>query len=82
MTSHGGKTWRAPSTLIRSDVSVQGGKGNVCIHLTLHSSQRALYFPAIAGTRLSDSEKKNTANMLPGKVSVVALLTSTVSDVS
>jgi mitochondrial ATPase complex subunit ATP10 len=61
MRSHGGKTWIAPSTLIRQD--------------------RALFFPAISGTSLSESrQKRNTADFLPGKVSIVAILTSQVSE--
>ncbi|PWN37978.1 uncharacterized protein FA14DRAFT_166907 [Meira miltonrushii] len=61
MRSHGGKTWIAPSTLIRQD--------------------RALYFPAISGTCLSETKaKRNTADFLPGKVSIVAILTSQVSE--
>lgn len=61
MRSHGGKTWIAPSTLIRQD--------------------RALYFPAISGTSLSENkQKRNTADFLPGKVSIIAILTSQVSE--
>ncbi|KAF6767575.1 ATPase assembly factor ATP10, mitochondria [Kalmanozyma brasiliensis GHG001] len=58
--SHGGKTWRAPSTLIRED--------------------RSLYFPRFAGTRLADRASVNTVDMLRGKVSIVALLGSKISE--
>lgn len=62
LRSHGGKTWRAPNTLIRQD--------------------RALYFPAMEGTRLSNKESTNTVDMMEGRVSVVAILNSRVSEVS
>lgn len=62
LRSHGGKTWRAPSTLIRSD--------------------RALYFPEIEGTCLADRQRTSTTTLLEGKVSVVALLNSKISEVS
>ncbi|KAJ1038963.1 hypothetical protein NDA11_004289 [Ustilago hordei] len=58
--SHGGKTWRAPNTLIKDE--------------------RALWFPRIEGTRLSDKGKVNTVDMLRGKVSLVALLGSKISE--
>lgn len=62
LRSHGGKTWRAPNTLIRSD--------------------RARWFPNVEGTCLKDKEKKCTLDMFEGKVSVVTLLTSRISEVS
>ncbi|SPO40598.1 related to ATP10 - F1F0 ATPase complex assembly protein [Pseudozyma flocculosa] len=58
--SHGGKTWRAPSTLIRED--------------------RALFFPDIAGSCLADRSKTHTSDLFPGKVSVVCLLNSKISE--
>lgn len=58
--SHGGKTWRAPNTLIKDD--------------------RALWFPRVEGTRLSDKNKVNTVDMLRGKVSIIALLGSKISE--
>lgn len=61
LRSHGGKTWRAPNTLIRRD--------------------KALYFPEIEGICLADKRKTRTVNMFPGKVSVVALLNSKISEV-
>lgn len=62
LRSHGGKTWRAPNTLIRSD--------------------RARWFPNVEGTCLKDKRKKSTLDMCEGKVSVVTLLTSKISEVS
>ncbi|WFD23104.1 Mitochondrial ATPase complex subunit atp10 [Malassezia equina] len=59
--SHGGKTWRSPSTMIRAD--------------------KALYFPNVTGTCLADKSKKYTADMLYDRVSIVAMLTSKVSEV-
>lgn len=59
--SHGGKTWRAPSTMIRHD--------------------KALYFPDIEGTCLADRSKKHTADLVFGRVSIVAIMTSRVSEV-
>ncbi|WFD33798.1 U3 snoRNP protein [Malassezia cuniculi] len=60
MRAHGGKTWRAPSTMIRQD--------------------RALYFPDIKGTALSDSSTKHTTDLFHEKVSIVSILTSKVSE--
>lgn len=60
MQSHGGKTWRAPSTLIRQD--------------------RARYFPNIQGTRLSDKATANTTDLFKGKVSLVSIMSSQVSE--
>ncbi|UZJ52629.1 hypothetical protein CBS101457_001949 [Exobasidium rhododendri] len=60
MRSHGGKTWRAPTTLIKQE--------------------RSLYFPNISGTSLANSTQKNTADMLNGKVSVICILTSVLSE--
>jgi ATPase complex subunit ATP10 len=42
--------------------------------------QRALYFPAIGGTCLFDNKERNTADMLKGKVSLVCILTSVLSE--
>ncbi|WFD26809.1 Mitochondrial ATPase complex subunit atp10 [Malassezia nana] len=67
--SHGGKTWRSPTTMIRADVR------------TSLLRQKALYFPDIAGTCLADKSKKHTADMLYDHVSIVAMLTSKVSEV-
>ena len=61
MRSHGGKTWRAPPTLIRHD--------------------RALFFPDIAGTSLADKATRHTTDLWPGKVSLVSILNSKISEV-
>lgn len=58
--SHGGKTWRAPNTLIKDE--------------------RAQWFPRFEGTRLSDKQKVNTVDLFRGKVSIVALLGSKISE--
>lgn len=44
------------------------------------ADQRALYFPDIKGTALSDGSTKHTTDMLHDKVSIVAILTSKVSE--
>lgn len=58
--SHGGKTWRAPPTLIKDE--------------------RALWFPRIEGTRLSDKAKCSTVELFHNKISIVALLGSKISE--
>lgn len=60
--SHGGKTWRAPGTMIRQD--------------------KALYFPKVEGTCLEDKSAKSTVELCEGKVSVVCLLSTKISEVS
>ncbi|PWN92216.1 hypothetical protein FA10DRAFT_266014 [Acaromyces ingoldii] len=60
MQSHGGKTWRAPATLIRQD--------------------RARFFPDVQGTRLSDKASVHTTDMLQGRVSLVSIMGSQVSE--
>lgn len=77
MRSHGGKTWRAPGTLIRQDVSAAADS----IHFLTRSWKRSLFFPSIVGTSLADKLQKNTADILYGKVSVVCIITSQVSEV-
>lgn len=42
--------------------------------------QRALYFPNISGTCLLDRKTIHTADMLPGKVSIISLLSSKISE--
>ncbi|KZV76411.1 hypothetical protein PENSPDRAFT_542280, partial [Peniophora sp. CONT] len=41
---------------------------------------KALYFPNIVGTRLQDGESAHTTDMCSGKVSVVAMLSSKISE--
>ena len=43
--------------------------------------QKALYFPNIAGSRLDNGERTHTTYMCAGKVSVVAMLTTKMSEV-
>lgn len=62
LKAHGGKTWRAPATMIRED--------------------RALWFPQVSGTCLADRTTKDTVEMTAGKVSVIAILNSRISEVS
>lgn len=62
LRSHGGKTWMAPSTMIRSD--------------------RSLWFPTVQGTCLADKKTRDTAELFRGKVSVVCILNSRISEVS
>ena len=42
---------------------------------------KALYFPDIEGTCLADRSKKHTADLVFGRVSIVAIMTSRVSEV-
>jgi mitochondrial ATPase complex subunit ATP10 len=46
------------------------------------SFQRALYFPNIEGMRLSDKENVHTTNILAGKVSIVSIISTQMSEVS
>jgi ATPase complex subunit ATP10 len=58
---NGGKTWVAPSVMIRED--------------------KALYFPNVTGVNLDQSEKRDTAVMCSGRVSVIAMLSTAMSEV-
>ncbi|KAI9509244.1 ATPase assembly factor ATP10, partial [Russula earlei] len=58
---HGGKTWMAPSVLIRED--------------------KALYFPNVVGSRLDNGVKTHTTHMCAGKVSVIAMLSTKISEI-
>lgn len=42
---------------------------------------RALWFPQVSGTCLADRTTKDTVEMTAGKVSVIALLNSRISEV-
>lgn len=46
----------------------------------LTPTQKSLFFPDIRGTCLADRTQKHTADMLFGKVSIIAILTSKVSE--
>jgi len=43
--------------------------------------QKALYFPNIVGNRLDNGEKIHTTHMCAGKVSVIAMLSTKISEV-
>ncbi|KAJ3967287.1 ATP10 protein-domain-containing protein [Lentinula raphanica] len=58
---HGGKTWIAPTVLIRED--------------------RSLYFPDIAGKSLADGSEQHTTSMCAGKISVISLLNTKISEI-
>ncbi|KIY72359.1 hypothetical protein CYLTODRAFT_388706 [Cylindrobasidium torrendii FP15055 ss-10] len=57
---HGGKTWIAPKSLIRTDQS--------------------LYFPDIEGKNLN-GQMKHTTDMCIGRVSIVAMITTQISEI-
>ncbi|KAA1472568.1 hypothetical protein DENSPDRAFT_898178 [Dentipellis sp. KUC8613] len=57
---NGGKTWMAPSVLIRED--------------------KALYFPNIKGVRLDNGAAQHTTNLCHGKISVISMLTTKISE--
>jgi len=46
------------------------------------TSQKSLYFPAIEGTSLASKSTKSTVDILPGKVSLIAMLNTKISVVS
>lgn len=77
----GGKMWIAPRTLIQEKVSLSSqlrSEGFSC----LKSIQAALYFPEIEGISLEAkfSGRIHTSELLKGKVSLVAMLSTRVSE--
>jgi len=76
---HGGKTWIAPNVMIREDVSLLFVRG-VCAIIV--SSQKALYFPNMSGSRLDTRAKTHTTDMCKGRISVIALLSTRMSEAS
>ncbi|KAF8556041.1 hypothetical protein OG21DRAFT_1506993 [Imleria badia] len=58
---HGGKTWIAPSVMVRED--------------------KALYFPNISGSRLDTRAQTHTTDICRGRVSVIAMLSTRMSEV-
>jgi len=58
---HGGKTWIAPTVMIRED--------------------KSLYFPNIMGTALDNSDKKHTTDICTGRISVISMLSSKISEI-
>ncbi|KAL7277255.1 hypothetical protein ACG7TL_009108 [Trametes sanguinea] len=66
-----------------SDLSAtrhHGGKTWIAPKVMIRED-KALYFPDISGTPLSGKEKVHTSNILAGKVSVVTLLTTRISEI-
>jgi ATPase complex subunit ATP10 len=75
---NGGKTWIAPNVLIREDVRgvlVFFMKSNF-IH------QKALYFPNVKGQCLENGKSKDTTPLCFGRISLIAMLGSQISQVS
>ncbi|KZP18123.1 hypothetical protein FIBSPDRAFT_829636 [Athelia psychrophila] len=58
---HGGKTWIAPTVMIRED--------------------KSLYFPDVLGSALDGSGKKHTTDMCKGRISIVSMLSSKISEI-
>lgn len=75
---HGGKTWVAPQTLIREDVSEVYSLLSPHLKLCL---QHALYFPDIMGTSLVSKDTVHTTDLCKGKISVVGMLSTVISEV-
>jgi ATPase complex subunit ATP10 len=79
---HGGKTWIAPTVMIREDV---------CMSLKYYwgfltsvvntRNQKALYFPDIVGKSLATGEKLHTTDMCAGRISVISMLSTKISEV-
>ncbi|KAI9065294.1 hypothetical protein FKP32DRAFT_1685103 [Trametes sanguinea] len=66
-----------------SDLSAtrhHGGKTWIAPKVMIRED-KALYFPDISGTPLSGKEKVHTSNILAGKVSIVTLLTTRISEI-
>lgn len=74
---HGGKTWIAPKVLIREDV-----RSNVVIRVHIsYKDQKALYLPNITGKSLDERKQKHTTIMCFGRVTVLAMLGTQISEV-
>ena len=69
----------APSVLIREDVRVPPA---VSCYQTHGYLQKARYFPNIVGARLDSGVRDHTSHMCAGKVSVIAMLSTKISEVS
>ena len=80
--THGGKTWIAPNVLIREDVSESSSWRSVMKRVLLTPEQKSLYLPNIAGTALSDKATKNTTEMCYGRVTVLSMLSTKISEVA
>ena len=51
------------------------------IPLVLRWPQKALYFPDIVGTKLDDGVQTHTTNICSGRISVIAMLSTKISEV-
>ena len=69
----------APRVLLREDVRVYL---TVSCYQTHGYLQKARYFPNIVGSRLDSGLKDHTTHMCAGKVSVIAMLSTRMSEVS
>ncbi|KAF7983200.1 hypothetical protein HWV62_23464 [Athelia sp. TMB] len=58
---HGGKTWIAPTVMIRED--------------------KSLYFPNVLGSALDGSGKKHTTDICKGRISIISMLSSKISEI-
>jgi ATPase complex subunit ATP10 len=76
---HGGKTWIAPKVLIREDVSSFNPLSTTGSNVEI---QKALYLPNIAGKSLDTGASRNSTELCFGKVTVLAMLSTKVSEVS
>ena len=52
-----------------------------CLYLTENHTQKALYFPNISGSRLDTRAQTHTTDMCRGRVSVIAMLSTRMSEV-
>ena len=68
----------APRVLIREDVRVHQ---SVSCYETHGYLQTARYFPNIIGSRLDSGIRAHTTQMCAGKVSVIAMLSTKISEV-
>lgn len=75
-----GKTWLAPEACIREDVSELTVRPSSRIDLALQ--QKSLYFPNITGKSLDQGVKKNTTTLCYGKISIISMLNTKISEVS
>lgn len=75
---NGGKTWIAPKVLIREDVSALFLYNIPQLNVMC---QKALFLPNIVGRSLDDGTKKDTTTMCFGRITVLAMLGTQISEV-
>lgn len=75
---HGGKTWIAPQSLIREDVGYDSGKQQGGAY---RLDQKALYFPNVKGKSLGSGQEKDTTIMCFGRITVLSMLGTRMSEV-